>query len=300
MKARFLIVIFVFLISLCSIPLVSLAQSNIPDSLISNVCANNVSPELQNEILSSVKTNILENYGDIVKDSVESMCARMHEAFLAKTFFVPSINMPWVPETISFNDKLKSILEGATTRTDSIDNICHWVASRYPFGDPDVDSNFANRSLDSTWKLMNQGNLSGLCGEFSVFFSKIVESYFPAWGVPVQFYSVADTSLTLGGRGLPSHVWVGLAHKDGEVYAVCDPTLGGVVKDGVTGKLLSLNEVFDFLRSPEKAFRPYIRTVLSSFQTYGPHCVPYIMLVDRETPIYYNTPIEVVKAIGED
>ena len=238
---------------------------------------------------------MLDNYGNIVKDSVESMCSVMNDAFLSKTFFVPSVSLAWIPENISFNDKLKSILKGATTRTDSIDNICHWIASRYPFGDPDVDTNFANRSIDSTWNLMDQGNLSGLCGEFSVFFAKIVESHFPAWGIPVRFFSAADTSLTQGGRGLPSHVWVGLAHENGEVYAVCDPTLGGVVKDRPTGKLLSLKEVMDFLRNPENAFRPYIQTVISSFQTYGPLCVPYIMLIDRETPIYYNTPIEIVE-----
>lgn len=292
-QARFLTII-LFMVLFGIRPTSVVAQS---DTLVSSdkMCAE-IPTELQNEILTSVRTTMLTNYGNIAKDSIESLCSAMSKAFLAKNFFLQTIDGAWTPESISLEDKLKSILKDSNTQADSIETLCHWIGSRYPFGDPDVDPNFAQRSADSTWNLMDHGNLRGLCGEIASFFSKIVESRFSHWGTPIQFCSVADTSITHGGRGLPSHIWIGLSKEDGEIYAVCDPTLGGVVKDNPTGKLLSLSEVYRFLCDSDNALHLYIQNTTSSLQTYGAGCIPSIMLMDNTTPVYYNTPIEIVEA----
>lgn len=233
------------------------------------------------------------NLGAVAHDSIEQMRLRLNQIAESGTFVASAIIGEWVPEPYAtLDEKLKALLAGTHSRPDSINTLCHWIASRYPFGDHDPLSD--TRSLDSTWHLMNQGNIQGQCSDFSTFFSKIVEQYFAGWGVPIQFQSSADTALSLGGTGDPSHVWVGLAQDNGKIWAVCDPTLGGIVKDSQTDEALSLDDILVALRDQDKSLHVSIQHPASSLQAFG-MCVPTVMLVDTESLTYFNTPVEVVE-----
>ncbi len=116
-----------------------------------------------------------------------------------------------------------------------------------------------------------------------------MERYFAGWGVPIKFQSSADTVLSLGGTGDPSHVWVGLAQDNGKIWAVCDPTLGGIVKRFPDGQSpISRMRYWWPCATKTKSLHVSIQHPNSSLQAFG-RCVPTVMLVDTENLIYYNT-----------
>lgn len=247
--------------------------------------------EQKDEILlfiNQIPESMVGNYGEIVKDSALGQRRILIQMLENGTFFKSTTTKNWTPEPYpTISAKLNALLENSTTQADSINTLCHWIAKRYPFGEPDPDPAFEQRSLDSTWTLLNHGNVYGLCGEMTSFFSKIVHTYYPGWGSPIQFSSFADTSLTRGGTGSPSHVWVGLSKENGKIWAVCDPTLGGLVKDSETDTPLTLDEVILFLQNKADCWRLKIDKEGPSFQVYGEGCIPALLLKKPEAPLYY-------------
>lgn len=131
--------------------------------------------------------------------------------------------------------------------------------------------------------------LRGQCGDYATFVAKVASKHFPTWGYPVVLSGRSDTSIPGAGQQ-PSHIFVGFAKRNGKIWLVADPTIGGVLRDGTTGNPITYDVFRTWIHHKKKSLRVSVDPAVTTVQMWG-QCVLSSMLKDTVGLEYFSTGI---------
>ena len=206
--------------------------------------------------LSDTINHYIELIALSLKDCPDKMFLKDSLMALSKlpNFFVDAKIVDGMPVT---KRNVRKDLSGAfktmthKSQKDSIALVVNYVYANYIVDDPyEIQRELEN--IDSIATLLSEGLMSGHCGEETRYLSQIIAQVFPWWGYGIEFCANTDT---LSKNCNVSHIFLGLANKNGEVKIILDPSVNGIWMDSLTGHLLSLKEGKEFLLNPQTAWR---------------------------------------------
>ncbi len=231
-------------------------------------CGLNTDADINAE-LDNMERFFPKQYGALATDSIHAVAERARQLLKQNNLLVKANEIKFKPANTTYKQWLAQVFAGAKNAADSIELLCKWIPANIPLGES--DPRFETMPTDSLYNLIRLGEITGGTGSYVSFLSRLVlaNNSVWQWGTPVVFNGLADTAITKGAKA-PSHIWLGFAKPNGQVWCLADPTIGGLVRDTKTQHPLPLDSVTVFLRSDEKAGRVYVTPVAVSLQATGP------------------------------
>ena len=237
-----------------------------------------------------------EQMGALASDSIHVYTARMRYLHAQGRLVLTLPQVDYLTDTTSYIYWLTHLFDGVVTTPDSIERLCKWVPAHYAYDEFDQRSD--TLSPDSMHKMILRYELRGLCRDYAMFVAKIASQHFPSWGYPIILKGRTDTSIAGAGQQ-PAHIFLGFAKKNGKIWIIADPTIGGIVRDKQTGNVISYDVFRSWIHQVANSKRLNVRPVLTAVQMTG-QCAFRVSFRDTVGLEFFSTGVLALDGLPAD